>query len=122
MSGLPSGVRIWLCAAPTDMRCGVDGLAALVQGKLQANPFSGQLFIFRGRKGHIVKCLWSDPEGMCILYKRLNEGSFVWTRTASGTITLTEAQLSMLLEGMDWRRVRRRTEPDPDSPSPTRAL
>jgi transposase len=122
MIGLPSGVQVWLCAEPTNMRCGVDGLAALVQGKLSADPYSGQLFIFRGRKGHIVKCLWSDPEGMCLLYKRLHEGQFVWTRTASGTIAMTMAQLSMLLEGMDWRRIRRPKEPDPDAPGPTRAI
>ena len=120
MSGLPTSAKIWLSAGPTDMRCGVDSLAALVQRKLEESPFSGQLFILRGRRGHIVKCLWSDPEWMCLLYKRFNDGQF-WPRTATGAIALTHAQLSMLLEGMDWRRVRR-PGAELDTQPPTRAL
>jgi transposase len=75
---IPSGTRIWLAAGATDMRRGFDGLAALVQQRLGADPFSGHLFIFRGRRGDRVKLLWWDGDGMCLLAKRLERGRFVW--------------------------------------------
>ena len=74
MIGLPAGTRVWLAAGLTDMRCGFDGLAALVQGALTQDPFSGHVFVFRGRRGDIVKLLWWDGQGMCLFAKRL-EGS-----------------------------------------------
>lgn len=104
---IPSGTRIWLAAGATDMRRGFDGLAALVQQRLGADPFSGHLFIFRGRRGDRVKLLWWDGDGMCLLAKRLERGRFVWPQAADGTVHLSAAQLSMLLEGIDWRTPRR---------------
>jgi len=104
---IPSGTRIWLAAGVTDMRRGFDGLAALVQQRLGADPFSGHLFIFRGRRGDRVKLLWWDGDGMCLLAKRLERGRFVWPQAADGSIHLSAAQLSMLLEGIDWRTPRR---------------
>ncbi len=104
MIGLPAGTRVWLAAGVTDMRKGFDGLAALVQTTLSEDPFSGQLFVFRGRRGDRVKILWWDGDGMCLYAKRLERGYFVWPRAKSGTVALTAAQLSMLLEGIDWRR------------------
>lgn len=71
------GTRIWLACGFTDMRRGFDGLAAQVQGQLERDPFSGQLFIFRGRKGDRVKLLWWDGDGLCLLAKRLENGRFV---------------------------------------------
>jgi len=104
MIGLPAGTRVWLAAGVTDMRKGMDGLAALVQTALEENPFSGQLFVFRGRRGDLVKLLWFDGDGLCLLAKRLERGRFVWPRAVNGTVALSAAQLSMLLEGIDWRR------------------
>jgi transposase len=111
MISLPAGTRIWIVAGATDMRQGMPGLSALVQTALQQDAFSGQLFIFRGRRGDMVKVLWFDGDGLCLFIKRLERGRFVWPQAANGTVSLTAAQLSMLLEGIDWRRVQRTWEP-----------
>lgn len=111
MIGLPAGTRIWLVAGATDMRKGFDGLSALVQTALRDDPFSGQLFLFRGRRGDRVKVLWWDGQGLCLYYKRLERGRFVWPRAQNGVVHLTPAQLSMLLEGIDWRRPERTERP-----------
>nr|MBL8456588.1 IS66 family insertion sequence element accessory protein TnpB [Zoogloeaceae bacterium] len=100
----PAGTRIWIAAGVTDMRRGFDGLAALVQTQLEADPFSGQIFVFRGRRGDRIKLLWWDGDGLCLLAKRLEAGKFVWPQASRGTVALSPAQLSMLLEGIDWRR------------------
>lgn len=104
MIGLPAGTKIWLAAGVTDMRKGFNGLSAQVQSVLHENPFSGQLFVFRGRRGDRVKVLWWDGQGLCMYYKCMEEGKFVWPRAENGVVHLTPAQLSMLLEGIDWRR------------------
>lgn len=101
---LPSGTRIWIAAGITDMRRGFDGLAALVHTQLQTDPFSGLIFVFRGRRGDRIKVLWWDGDGLCLFAKRLEHGKFVWPLVTHGTVALTPAQLSMLLEGIDWRR------------------
>src|ERR1700680_2883499 len=106
----PPGVRVWLACGRTDMRKGLDGLAMMAQQVLNENPFDGALFAFRGRRGGLVKLLWYDGQGMCLFSKRLERGHFVWPMTEAGRVSLTPAQLSMLLEGIDWRmplRVRR---------------
>lgn len=107
MIGLPAGTRVWIACGLTDLRNGFDGLAALVQTQLAEDPFSGQLFVFRGRRGDRLKVLWWDGDGMCLYCKRLERGRFVWPRAESGSVHLTGAQLSMLLEGIDWRRPER---------------
>jgi transposase len=104
MMALPSGARVWLVAGGTDMRRGFDGLAALVQTQIADDPFSGQLFVFRGRRGDRIKVLWWDGDGLCLFAKRLERGHFVWPQAREGKIALSAAQLSMLLEGIDWRR------------------
>jgi transposase len=103
----PSMSRVWIVAGVTDMRCGFDGLAARVQLHLQADPFSGQAFVFRGRRGDRIKVLWYDGDGMCLFCKRLETGRFVWPQAQDGRVSLTAAQLSMLLEGIDWRNPKR---------------
>jgi transposase len=112
MIALPSGARIWIAAGVTDMRKGFDGLAALVQETLAEDPFSGQMFVFRGKRGDRVKLLWWDGDGLCLLAKRLERGRFVWPQASSGSVSLSAAQLSMLLEGIDWRRPERSWRPD----------
>ena len=111
MIALPAGVQVYLAARATDMRKGFDGLAALVQTQLSEDPFSGQLFVFRGRAGDRVKILWWSGDGRCLFSKCLERGRFVWPHTTQGTVSLTSAQLSMLLEGIDWRRVERSFDP-----------
>jgi transposase len=111
MIGLPSGTRVWLAAGVTDMRRGFDGLATLVQCSLLEDPFSGHVFVFRGRKGDRIKVLWWCGDGMCMFMKRLEHGYFIWPDTQSGSVHLTQAQLSMLLEGIDWRRPIRTHKP-----------
>ncbi|CAG4926221.1 IS66 family insertion sequence element accessory protein TnpB [Paraburkholderia gardini] len=107
MMGLPAGTRIWIAAGVTDMRCGFQGLAAKVQSVLEDNPFGGDVFVFRGRRGDTLKVLWSTGDGLCLLSRRLEAGRFVWPQAEGGKIHLTTAQLSMLLEGIDWRQPRR---------------
>ena len=111
MFALPSGTRVWLAAGVTDMRKGMDGLAALAQTTLAENPFSGHIFAFRGRRGDLVKLLWFDGDGLCLFVKRLERGRFVWPQATSGAVALSAAQLSMLLEGIDWRRPVRTARP-----------
>ncbi len=112
MIGLPAGTRVWLAAGVTDMRKGMDGLAALVQTALAENPFSGHVFVFRGRRGDLVKLLWFDGDGVCLFAKRLERGRFVWPQATNGAMSLSSAQLSMLLEGIDWRRPTRTWTPE----------
>src|SRR3974390_1206013 len=111
MIALPAGVKVWLAAGSTDMRKGFDGLAALVQTQLAENPFSGHLFVFRGKGGDRVKILWWSGDGLCLFAKRLERGRFVWAQATSGTVSLAGGQLSMLLEGIDWRRIERTFDP-----------
>jgi len=107
MIGLPAGTCIWIAAGVTDMRCGFNGLACKAQAALEENPFSGHVFVFRGRRGNVIKILWSTGDGLCLLSKRLEQGRFVWPQADSGKVHLSQAQLSMLLEGIDWRQPRR---------------
>jgi transposase len=111
MIGLPLGTRVWIAAGVTDMRRGMDSLAALVQTALGEQPFSGDVFVFRGRRGDLVKLLWWSGDGMNLYVKRLERGRFVWPQATSGTVHLSAAQLSMLLEGIDWRRPTRTWQP-----------
>jgi len=89
-----------------------DGLSAKVQTVLEQQPFSGHVFVFRGRRGDIVKLLWWDGDGLCLFAKRLERGRFIWPQATEGTVCLTRAQLSMLLEGIDWRRPQRTWTPE----------
>lgn len=88
MISLPAGSRIWLVAGITDMRNGFNGLASKVQNVLKDDPFSGHLFIFRGRRGDQIKVLCADSDGLCLFTKRLERGRFVWPVTRDGKFTL----------------------------------
>lgn len=112
MIGPAAGTRVWLAAGVTDMRKGMDGLAALVQTALARSPYDGNVFVFRGRRGDLVKLLWSSGDGMNLYVKRLERGRFVWPQAETGAVYLTSAQLSMLLEGIDWRRPARTWQPE----------
>jgi transposase len=105
--GLPTGTRVWVAAGLTDMRKGFDGLAAIAQLTLKQDPHSGHVFVFRGKRGHLIKLLWFSGDGMNLYAKRMERSRFVWPLANEGAIALTTAQLAMLLEGIDWRSPQR---------------
>jgi len=93
------------------MRKGFNGLSILAQNALEQDPFSGHLFVFRGRRGDLIKIIWWDGQGACLFSKRLERGRFVWPSPLNGKVVITSAQLAMLLEGIDWRAPRRMWRP-----------
>jgi transposase len=103
MIPVPSGVRIWIATGHTDMRRGMQGLALQVQEGLGRDPFAGDVYVFRGRSGSLIKCLWHDGIGLSLYAKRLDRGRFVWPATVDGVVALTAGQMSYLLEAIDWR-------------------
>lgn len=112
MLSVPAGVRIHLATGTTDMRKGFPGLAILAQEVIKKSPYSGHLFLFRGRRGDLIKILWWDGTGMCLFAKRLERGRFTWPVTRDGVVILTPAQLSMLLEGLEWRNPKKTWQPE----------
>jgi transposase len=116
MIPIPSGVRVWIATGPTDMRRGMNSLALLVQEAFNRDPHGGDLYVFRGKSGKLIKILWHDGLGMSLYAKRLEHGRFVWPSTApregaDRTVTITPAQLGYLLEGIDWRLPQRTWRP-----------
>ena len=103
MIPVPSNTRVWLAAGVTDMRRGFNTLAAQAEQVLAEDPYSGHLFVFRGRRGDLLKIIWWDQQGACLFTKRLERGRFVWPAAKDGKVSLSPSQLSMLLEGIDWR-------------------
>ena len=87
-------------------------MALQVQEVLRLDPLNGHLFCFRGRRGDLVKILSWDGQGLCLYAKRLEKGRFVWPQAKDGAVSLTAAQLSMLLEGIDWRMPMRTWRPE----------
>jgi transposase len=119
MLSLPPAVRIFLCAAPADMRKSFDGLAALVRSFLGADPLSGHLFVFRNKAGDRLKLLFWDRDGLVIYYKRLEQGSFVFPAAADGKgVEVRSAELAMLLDGVDLDSVHRRQRYRRPQPAP----
>ena len=112
MIPVAAGTRVWLVVGATDMRKGFDGLAASVQEKLARDPFDGHLFVFRGKRGDLLKILWFDGQGLCLFAKRLERGRFIWPSPADGKVAISQAQLAMLLEGIDWRMPERTWRPE----------
>lgn len=113
MIALPSGVRVYLACGVTDMRKGMVGLAMLVQQVLVEDPFGGALFAFRGRCAGLIKLLWHDGIGLCLLTKRLEQEQFVWpSTTTTGRIALSAAQLAALLDGCERRAPVPRRRPE----------
>jgi transposase len=100
---IPSGARVWIAMGHTDMRKGMQGLALLVQQALKRDPHGGDLFVFRGRAGSLVKIIWHDGIGMSLYAKRLEKGRVIWPSATDGAVSLTCSQLACLLDGIDWR-------------------
>ncbi len=105
MTLLPPGVKVHIALGVMDLRKGLDGLAMLVQGVLKQDPFSGHLFAFRGRKANLIKIVFWHGTGRCRFTKRLEQGRFPWPGAdePGDTVALTSEQLSMPIEGIDWR-------------------
>jgi transposase len=102
----PTGaVRVMVATKPVDFRKGAEGLAALVREEMQADPFSGVVYVFRAKRADRVKLIFWDGTGVCLFAKRLEDGEFRWPRVQDGVMRLSAAELSALLEGLDWRRV-----------------
>ena len=89
MIGLPPGIRIWLVSGITDMRKGMDSLSAYVQTSLAEDPFNGQLFVFRGRRADRLKILWHQAQGLCLYYRRLDEGQECFTKHSVANVELS---------------------------------
>jgi transposase len=107
--------RVFLCLAPTDMRKSFDGLMGLVQSQLGQDPLSGDLFVFRSKRGDRVKLLYWDTDGLAIWYKRLEEGTFVFPKPGEPRVQvgaqglqIRAAELAMLLDGIDLNGIKRR--------------
>jgi len=107
-------VQLRLCSAPHN-RKGMNGLAALVHEQLKADPFSGTIYCFRSKRADRVKLVFWDGSGLCLLCKRLEDGKFHWPRVQDGVMRLSAAQLSALLEGLDWSRVHARRVAPPQA-------
>ena len=112
MIPFPSGTRVWLATGHTDMRRGMNGLALQVQEVLKRDPYGGHVFVFRSRRGNLIKILWSDGQGVCLFAKRLEHGRFIWPSPADGAVTISAGQLGYLLEGIDWRMPQRTWRPE----------
>ena len=106
MIAVPPGTRIVVATQPVDFRAGMDSLAAVVQRKLRSDPFCGEVFVFRSKRMDRIKIVVWDGTGLCLFMKRLERGRFTWPPIRDGVMALTAAQLAMLLEGLDWSRVR----------------
>jgi transposase len=103
MIAVPTGVRVWLAVGHTDMRKGMNGLALQVQQGLSRDPHAGDLYVFRGKRGDLLKILWHDGLGMSLYAKRLERGRFLWPSPADGIVAITASQLAYMLDGIDWR-------------------
>lgn len=105
MIGPTGAVRVMVATKPVDFRKGAEGLAALVREAMGSDPFSGAVYVFRAKRADRVKLVFWDGTGLCLFAKRLEDGAFRWPAIEDGVIRLSAAQLSALLEGLDWRRV-----------------
>ncbi len=113
MIALASGLRVYLACGVTDMRKGMAGLAMLVQQTLAEDPFGGAVFAFRGRRAGLIKLIWHDGVGLCMLTKRLERGQFTWpSASTTGRVMLSPAQLVALLDGCEWRAPTARRRPE----------
>jgi transposase len=109
MLNLSPAVKLWYCAGPVDMRLGFDGLFNLVRSRLQADPLSGHLFIFHNRSADRLKVLYWGGHGLCLWCQRLEQGRYHFPQPSADctSIELSAGQFQMILDGIDWSRVKR---------------
>lgn len=105
MISIPAGVRVLVATKPVDFRRGADSLAALAKEALRQDPYSGTVLVFRAKRADRVKIVTWDGTGLVMLWKALDEGAFKWPPISEGVMRLSAAQLSALVEGLDWTRV-----------------
>jgi transposase len=106
---LPASVRVFVCTLPTDMRRGIDGLGALVNGHFGQDPLGGHLFVFANRRADRLKILYWDRDGFALWMKRLEKGTFrLPGKAGSAGVEVSSAELLMLLEGIETSAARRR--------------
>ncbi|MBL8644940.1 MAG: IS66 family insertion sequence element accessory protein TnpB [Rhodospirillaceae bacterium] len=110
---VPPGMSVHLVPGVTDLRRNIDALGVMVQQVLHLDPFSGQMFAFRGLRADMIKILWWDGTGLCLFMKRLENSFFPWPTTAGEktTVEITSAQLAMLIEGLNWEKPERAWRP-----------
>ena len=111
MIPIPSGVRVWIASGHTDMRRGMRSLALTVQESLKRDPHAGDLYVFRGRSGSLVKILWHDGVGMSLYAKRLERGRLIWPSASEGAVSISASQLAYMLDGIDWRNPQKTWRP-----------
>jgi transposase len=97
-----AGLRVWMATRPIDFRRGVHGLVALVAQALAADPYGGDIFVFRSKRNDRIKLLAWDGSGIVLATKWLEQGRFVWPAIADGAMCLTPTQLALLLDGLAW--------------------
>ena len=112
MIPVPSDVRVWLAVGRTDMRKGMNGPALQVQEALGRDPHAGDLYVFRGARGDLIKIIWHDGLGMSLYAKLLEKGHFIWPSPADGVVGISASQLAYMLDGIDWRKLRRSFRPE----------
>jgi transposase len=122
--GIPSrpGLRVMVASKPIDFRKGMDGLVAMVTAVLAADPFAGDVFVFRSKRTDRIKLILWDGSGLCLVTKRLEAGGFTWPLVQDGAVTLSVAQLRMLFSGMDWTQIPARSPPPDRPPRPPEKL
>jgi transposase len=103
--GLPPGVRVLVATKPVDFRKGADTLAAVAKEALKQDPYAGTVLVFRAKRADRIKILIYDGTGLVLYWKALDQGAFKWPPISDGVMRLSPAQLSALVEGMDWTRV-----------------
>ena len=109
MLSLPPSVRIFVALDATDMRKSFDGLAGEVRRLIERDPLSGHLFVFFNRRRTMVKVLYWDRNGFCLVAKRLERGTFrLPAMKESGVVEMEAMELGLILEGIDLRGARRR--------------
>jgi transposase len=105
-------VRVWLAVGHTDMRRGMNGLALQVQQSFGRDPYAGDLYVFRGRRGDLLKVVWHDGIGLSLYAKRLERGPFIWPYPTGGAVAISGSQLAYMLDGIDWRNPQRTWRPE----------
>jgi len=100
--------RLWICVQPVDGRKSFDGLSAIVTTHLARDPLSGDLFVFRNRRGDRLKILAWQGDGFALYLRRLERGSFAFPTAEAAAVSVTETELAMILGGVDWTRTQRR--------------
>ena len=108
-------VRVMVATKPVDFRKGMEGLATLVRDNMQADPFSGAVYVFRAKRADRIKLVFWDGTGLCLFAKRLEDGIFRWPKIEDGVMRLSASQLAALVDGLDWSRLHARDVPHPEA-------